>query len=330
MNSFVTLFSIIVPIFNAEKNIDIILKQFKSQNNGQFEVILVDDGSSDSSLSICQKYAKDDSFFVLFSQKNQGASAARNLGLKHARGEYVLFADSDDRISDEYIRLVTQACEKYNSDLIQFNWLQGTLNNGYKPAYEDLVDGACSVENYCHELLRQKFNPPWNKVYRRDLIEKHHIRFNTSMVMGEDLEFTIQYVKHMQSVSIDSSCIYKYLLNEYGLCARASLSYFQDLRKIYDAMNELIAHKLLDSSSQLYANDSMTASIFRVIGGCMQSGFAASEIKLCINGTGFSGFFKSMRCSSFDMYLRKKLIQLGLYDIILLLFRLKNGSGGRV
>ena len=225
---------------------------------------------------------------------------------------------------------LTQICETNNSDLIQLNWLQGSSEEGYKPAYTDLVDCSPSVKEYCCELLQQKFNPPWNKVYKRSLIDRYGIIFNTNMVMGEDLEFTIKYVNNIQSVSINSRYLYKYFLNADGLCARASLSYFSDLRKIYDAMQKLVFNRIFDRTVLLYADESIVASVFRSIGSCMQSGFSPKEIKGEVKKTGFIDLVGSMKKLSIPSLLRKDLVLLGFYNIIALLFKLKNGSNGRV
>ena len=330
MNESSILFSVVIPVYNSEDYIEQLLRHFVTQNNNRFEVIVVDDGSKDNSLSICQKVSEQNDFIVVLSQRNQGASAARNYGLRNARGKYIVFVDSDDSITDDYVSALTQICETNNSDLIQLNWLQGSSEEGYKPAYTDLVDCSPSVKEYCCELLQQKFNPPWNKVYKRSLSDRYGIIFNTNMVMGEDLEFTIKYVNNIQSVSINSRYLYKYFLNADGLCARASLSYFSDLRKIYDAMQKLVFNRSFDRTVLLYADESIVASVFRSIGSCMQSGFSPKEIKGEVKKTGFIDLFGSMKKLSIPSLLRKDLVLLGFYNIIALLFKLKNGSNGRV
>lgn len=124
MNESSILFSVVIPVYNSEDYIEQLLRHFVTQNNNRFEVIVVDDGSKDNSLSICQKVSEQNDFIVVLSQRNQGASAARNYGLRNARGKYIVFVDSDDSITDDYVSALTQICETNNSDLIQLNWLQ--------------------------------------------------------------------------------------------------------------------------------------------------------------------------------------------------------------
>ena len=157
MNESSILFSVVIPVYNSEDYIEQLLRHFVTQNNNRFEVIVVDDGSKDNSLSICQKVSEQNDFIVVLSQRNQGASAARNYGLRNVRGKYVVFVDSDDSITDDYVSALTQICETNNSDLIQLNWLQGSSEEGYKPAYTDLMDCNPSVKgsSYSRNLIRR-------------------------------------------------------------------------------------------------------------------------------------------------------------------------------
>ena len=116
MNESSILFSVVIPVYNSEDYIEQLLRHFVTQNNNRFEVIVVDDGSKDNSLSICQKVSEQNDFIVVLSQRNQGASAARNYGLRNARGKYIVFVDSDDSITDDYVSALTQICETNNSD----------------------------------------------------------------------------------------------------------------------------------------------------------------------------------------------------------------------
>ena len=143
MNESSILFSVVIPVYNSEDYIEQLLRHFVTQNNNRFEVIVVDDGSKDNSLSICQKVSEQNDFIVVLSQRNQGASAARNYGLRNARGKYIVFVDSDDSITDDYVSALTQICETNNSDLIQLNWLQGSSEEGYTPAYPECRWPVC-------------------------------------------------------------------------------------------------------------------------------------------------------------------------------------------
>ena len=108
--------SIIVPIYNREKWLRNCLDSISSQTFKEWECILVNDGSTDNSLKIAQKYAANDERFIVFSQENQGVSAARNLGLDHAQGKWVTFVDSDDEIAPDYLEILHKIGEDNNAD----------------------------------------------------------------------------------------------------------------------------------------------------------------------------------------------------------------------
>ena len=114
------LLSIIVPVYNAERYVDRLLQEFIKQNLEKVEIILIDDGSKDNSFSICNEYANKNESIIVFHQENQGASAARNKGIELAKGKYIVFVDSDDGISEQYVEHVCGICEKESADLIHF------------------------------------------------------------------------------------------------------------------------------------------------------------------------------------------------------------------
>ncbi|TPF97430.1 glycosyl transferase family 2 [Bifidobacterium sp. UTCIF-39] len=330
MNTSSVLFSVIIPVYDAGNCIERLLRTFVAQNNDRCEVIVVDDGSQDQSLSICNAIANENDFITVLSQHNQGASAARNYGIEHASGKYLVFVDSDDSVADDYVQTVTNICETGGFDLVQCNWVQGTPEDGYAPAYADIADRKVAVEEYCRDLLGQKFNPPWNKIYRRSVIDEHNIRFDSTMTMGEDLEFAIRYVRYVDTVMMSPSFIYRYFFNTDGLCAKASLSYFSDLRKLYDSMKKLIDERAFDESVLRRAQESIIASVFRSIGGSLQQGFSSSDVRGSVSDAGFTDILPSMTKVSLQASLRRELILRNLYRFIQLLFELKNGSHGRV
>lgn len=109
--------SIIVPVYNVEKYLDRCVQSILIQSFKRFELILVNDGSTDNSFEICQKYRKKDSRVILISQENKGLSAARNTGLNNAHGDYICFIDSDDFIEKDYLKLLLNNLKSNNADI---------------------------------------------------------------------------------------------------------------------------------------------------------------------------------------------------------------------
>ena len=142
--------SIIIPVYNAEKYIENILRKLEEQKNDQVEIVLIDDGSRDKSLEICQKFSAENDSFRVFHQENTGASAARNQGIRMAEGEYVVFVDSDDDILSTFVSTLCTLCKENTSDIIQLDSYIITSNTSeYKEVQlpEDM-EKCCSPSNY--------------------------------------------------------------------------------------------------------------------------------------------------------------------------------------
>ncbi len=114
------IFSIIIPVYNAETTIRRCLDSFTNQRFSDYEILLINDGSTDNSDAICREYADVNSKICYLSKENGGVSSARNLGLEQAKGEYVLFVDSDDYVSEDYFAVIDQALTLCCPDLLMF------------------------------------------------------------------------------------------------------------------------------------------------------------------------------------------------------------------
>lgn len=196
--------SIIVPVYNVEKHIKKCLDSIVNQTYKDLEIILVDDGSPDSSGAICDEYAKNDSRIKVIHKENGGQSSARNMGLDLASGEYVGFVDSDDTIElDAYEKL--------------YNAISGVdiAIGGHNEVKENEVKTCASKikkdlneEELWQEIFGRLNNATWNKLYRRDLIKD--IRFDLHFMHGEDLIFNILYLEKAKTGRIINEPIYNY------------------------------------------------------------------------------------------------------------------------
>ena len=116
------LISVIIPVYNAEDFLQICLDSVIGQSHTKIELILIDDGSTDKSRSICEQYALTDKRVKVFSQKNQGPAAARNNGVRHSRGDYIFFLDADDFIDKNSLKILIEAANQYQPDLVMGNF----------------------------------------------------------------------------------------------------------------------------------------------------------------------------------------------------------------
>ena len=207
------LISVIVPVYNVQKYLPMCLNSVLAQTFGDFEVICVDDGSTDDSLKILQEYAAKDKRIKVIHQENQGVSAARNCGLSFAIGHYIYFMDSDDFISQKCFEKAAEIIDRYSPDCVMFDYREVSEN-------EILNDDAPEVKvqklENPFELFMQKHSPIysnlWTKIYKTGIIGKQC--FDENMIYGEDLWFNIQFLSKAQKFYYIRQQMYGYVKHE--------------------------------------------------------------------------------------------------------------------
>lgn len=273
------LVSFIIPIYNSERYIRTLLDKLNKQVKDNIEIILIDDGSKDLSANICVNYKESNEKFKFFSQENRGASSARNNGINNARGEYIVFLDSDDFIADNYVQTICDLCKDSDADIIQFDYYYGSEEKGYKLNRSDLSEGIISYDIYYKFLIMQKSNQPWNKIYKRKIIQEHKILFDTTMILGEDLLFTINVMEYAKKIEIVHTAIYYYYLNNINsICSNVGITYLNDLDNLYSAMKKSIESKNMSKDVYILAQNYMEISFFRAIGLCINNGCELHQI----------------------------------------------------
>lgn len=209
--------SIIVPVFNTEKYVEECIQSVRAQLDGDIECIVIDDGSTDASLDKVRLAIGDDPRFLVVSQENAGHSAARNHGLRLAKGEYVLFLDSDDLLPPSAIRDFLLTADETNADIVTGiaesfrgtrRWINAQMNE-----LTELVGTYRSVREV-PELARDA--SPCNKVIRRSLIAKHGLEFPLGIPVREDLHFVLRAYSYARWISISNTIVYYYRLRDQG------------------------------------------------------------------------------------------------------------------
>ena len=196
------LFSVIIPVYNVEKYLRECVDSILTQNFSDFELILVDDGSKDSSGAICDEYAQKDDHVKVIHQENAGQAVARNTGTEIAQGEYIVYLDSDDYICDTAFLSKLSERTKRQTEIILY---------GYKKFFESNQTFERDICEYPHllgetsekaieMLLKTDMydGSAWNKTIRRDFLEKHHIRFVPGLI-SEDSDWYLQVVTRATS-----------------------------------------------------------------------------------------------------------------------------------
>lgn len=181
------LVSIIIPVFNCEKYLERCLNSLVTQSYGNFEAIVINDGSTDNSGNIIREYADKYNNFLIISQPNSGVSAARNIGVKKASGEYLLFVDGDDYLSEEYLRILVEAAVRETSDLVICGC---TIVDQDGRIIKELIPGAYKKEE--QEEWAYRLSSVCSHLYRRRLWIDSGIKFAEG-VRGEDVPIDIYF-----------------------------------------------------------------------------------------------------------------------------------------
>lgn len=241
------LISIIVPVYNVEQYLFLGVERILRQKFLDFELILINDGSCDSSGRICNYFATIDDRVHSFHKSNGGVSSARNLGIEKAGGEWLCFVDSDDFVDDNYLSLFVELLTKYGGDyyVASFNSLiNGIVNRTYK--LSDAVYSKAEIKDSIIYLRKSMaFGVPWNKMFCTSIVRGHNILFNEDLSSYEDELFSLQYLKYATKVVVSSEVIYNY-----NHVAGSSLS-----RTYIEIKKHFFTAKLLYDAGNVISND---------------------------------------------------------------------------
>ncbi len=208
--------SVVIPVYNTADYIEECLDSLYIQEYKDIEYILIDDGSTDNSLEVCQKYADKDERFVVIHKENGGPSSARNLAMSVAKGEYITFADSDDSLVDNAYTIIDSLLRKHNNpDMLIFG---ANLFPNNAPKYLcDLVTTRDIVyEQFTPELLYNEVGARpflWLQVIKRSIITDNNMTMDEEMNLGEDQLFQIMTIPFAKKVVFSAQKLYNYRWN---------------------------------------------------------------------------------------------------------------------
>lgn len=237
--------SIIVPVYNAEQYIHCCIKSICKQEWRDFEVIIVDDGSSDNSGLICDQLALQDSRITVIHQTNQGSVRARSVGVKYAKGKYIGFVDSDDWISPIMLQRMCEMARENQADIVVCdvvrvkkdgteNWTQ--IFDGKIYSREELFNQICPKMMYSGQYYEFGFLPcVWNKIIKKELVEKWVYSVDEKITVGDDASFIYFCILYSQRlVYLKNEFLYFYRDTENSLMKK---SYVNQVDKILLLLN---------------------------------------------------------------------------------------------
>ncbi|MEE0960670.1 MAG: glycosyltransferase family 2 protein [Lachnospiraceae bacterium] len=207
------LITVIIPVYNSEQTIARCIESVINQTYRELEIIIVNDGSTDNTLYICAEYAKKDSRIVIIDKENEGPSKARNVALMKATGVFVMFADSDDYVDENWCRHLYDAIKSKKSSLALCTYYE--ISDKEKRRCRDAYSKQYSRLSYSMEICRNPISyyhgVLWNKIYRHSVIRKNGIRFDEELEFGEDFVFNLNYLEHVSKIISIDEPLYNYV-----------------------------------------------------------------------------------------------------------------------
>ncbi len=219
-----SLISVIIPVYNVEKYLPACLESVLKQSYQELEILLVDDGSTDSSGSICEEYAAKDGRIKVIHQENGGVSVARNTGIAACRGEYVGFVDSDDLIHERMFERLLDELQKNHADLSVCDLLRFKESSELKQKTEKAEALLYSQEQYLKKFFKIGSQTieyyPWNKLYKRELLRED--QYPKGVRDGEDIFATLKAVLKAEKIAVFQEELYFYRENPNSVTASFS------------------------------------------------------------------------------------------------------------
>lgn len=204
--------SIILPVYNSEESLHKCINSILNQTFADFELIIINDGSNDNSLKVCEELKQQDNRITLINQKNSGVSAARNKGLSVAKGSYIMFCDSDDYVDDDWIESLYNTITENTDSLIVCN-MNKSVGQNINYDFKSENNHMSYFELY--KIGMSAYTP--NKIFSRRIIAENNLTFDINCSFSEDVKFICEYYNHCKDVVFINKQLYYYNISDTGL-----------------------------------------------------------------------------------------------------------------
>jgi glycosyltransferase involved in cell wall biosynthesis len=249
------LVSVIVPVYNAEKTLDRCIGSILLQKYRNIELILVNDGSTDASLSICKGWSEKDSRVIVVDKQNTGVSESRNIGMAKASGKYLQFVDSDDWVTENSTGDLVNRAEQTQCDIVIAKFYR-VVNRMKEEKGNIKADIILNRKEFLTIMMKEPANfyygVMWNKLYRRDIITAHRLRCCTDLNWCEDFLFNLDYIRYAETFACLNTPVYYYVKTKNSLVSREctlnniirmKLKLFNTYRELYESMELYDEHR---------------------------------------------------------------------------------------
>ena len=254
------MFSIIMPIYNGETYLDNAITSVIIQTEQSWELILINDGSTDSSLEICKKYVSIDKRVRLLEKRNSGVSDSRNKGLEMARGEWILFLDADDWFETKFLYELKKRIMDSSFDFYICNYydaIDEKQKNSAKKSTFEKIDKVV-FGKMADVILRQtqgekieyygNLRVVWAKCFKREYIKRNHIQFCPQLKIGEDMLFVLEYIKYVESIYYINCPLYNYRDNPFSVMRSRKWSGIGQGKLYFSKVEEVVGNIVEESA----------------------------------------------------------------------------------
>lgn len=235
------LVSIIIPLYNVQEYVGECIESILKQSYEHFEVVVMDDGSTDNSAEICKKYVDRDMRVKYFRQENQGVASARKNAAKKISGQYVMFVDADDYIGENLLEELMLKTEEY--DLVTSGYYNGYGKN--VKCFDGIEEGAYYTQEdlkyVCANMIFKDdqmgiLRTMWAKLYQAELVKKVFEEIDENIIWGEDGDFLYRYILKCKSISVTRVCGYHYRMRESSAVHSVNKEYLRNIDSVYQAL----------------------------------------------------------------------------------------------
>jgi len=263
--------SVVIPVYNAAEFLPKCLESFLSQTLEEIEIICINDGSSDDSLSVIQNYAGIDGRIICIDQENAGAGKARNVGMEKASGKYIYFPDADDYAAADLLRKAYETSEEYQTDICIFSCSLFDSQTGEVKPYPFSVKKAMLPHKQVFDMNDINGNPlmcfagwAWDKLYRRDFVTEHRLQFQEQRTTNDLYFVTAAFLKARRVTFLPDYLYYQRRHNPNSLSETRHLSWDCFYRAIVKVRSEMIGMGIYDEHEKDFINFALRRCIWNL------------------------------------------------------------------
>lgn len=275
--------SIIIPVYNVSKYLNECLKSLIEKNRQDYEIILVNDGSTDNSAYICEQYSREYEQIQFYSKENSGVSDTRNMGIDLSNGEYLAFIDADDYVENGYIDKIISLLD-YKADIYIYGYYEQNEKGIFKKEVTRRKSGMQEMNSaICENIFSELHYQVWNKIFKAEIVKEKGIKFDSNLRISEDLKFWVDYFYYISNLYILDKPIYYYRYNENGAVRKKSLDVFKQIDTVFKAQKRLLFFLNVSEQAHLQLNTIYVEHICLYYHMLRQSRISSREIDLHLN-----------------------------------------------